>query len=95
MPYIAPERREALANRLTFPRNQGELAFQLALDVDEYFADKEVTFTTLSEAVVALESVKFEIMRRFLAGYEGFKREENGEVFFNLNRPDGSIVDRP
>lgn len=94
MPYIEDERRELLARHVAIPRNQGELAFQLALSTDDYFIDKEITFTSMSEALAALESVKFELQRRFLAPYEDGKREENGDVFFNLCRPDGSIPDK-
>lgn len=87
MPYIADAtRRNLLAARIAIPSDRAELAFTIATAVDDYFIGKAVSFSTLSDALAALQSVHGEVERRFLFTYEDRKLDENGEVFHNLAR---------
>lgn len=82
MPYIAPERREALstiANEL--PQNAGELNFVLFRSALDYIETKGgVNYQVLNDIVGALDGAKAELQRRVVAPYEDIKIRENGDI---------------
>lgn len=79
MPYITPERRQALDEGEEIESigevNYGITRFILsALGPDPDYA----TYNTM---IGVLESVKLELYRRMVAPYEDAKGEENGDVY--------------
>jgi hypothetical protein len=81
MPYITPERREAILAGAK-PRDAGELNFAVTVLVDKYLKDKgEIRYSHLNEVIGALDCAKLELYRRVAAPYEDKKIAENGDVY--------------
>lgn len=81
MPYIEPERREAILKGAK-PRDAGELNFAITILVDNYLKDKgEIRYAHLNEVIGAMDCAKLELYRRVAAPYEDKKIEENGDVY--------------
>lgn len=80
MPYIHKDRRQEL-DKGQPAEAPGDLAYLVATLVDDYIADNGKSFQSFSEAVAALEQVKFELNRRVIAKYEDGKLLDNGDVW--------------
>jgi hypothetical protein len=86
MPYITQERREWLQNApmeeiATQELTAGDLNYLITTLVDEWIADKGLSYSTINEAVGVLECAKLELYRRVAALYEHQKLEQNGDVY--------------
>ncbi len=81
MPYIEQKERVQLLDR--DPRDVGELAYELAEDVEIYLTTRKggIRFTDLAHVVGALDLVKLEFYHRIVAPYEKNKMRENGDVW--------------
>jgi hypothetical protein len=81
MPYITPERREAILAGAK-PQDSGELNFAITTLVDRYLEDKGgIRYAHLNEVIGALDCAKLELYRRVAAPYEDEKIAENGDVY--------------
>jgi len=81
MPYIKPERREAILAGAK-PQDAGELNFAISILVDNYLKDKgDIRYARINEVVGAMDCAKLELYRRIAAPYEDLKIEENGDVY--------------
>lgn len=85
MPYIPEQLRYALdpTDVPSIASTPGELNFQLTRLVDGYITAHGKNYTSISEAVSALECAKLELYRRVAAPYEDEKIKENGDVYTN------------
>ena len=78
MPYITPERREAILAGAK-PQDSGELNFAITVVVDSYLKDKgEIRYAHLNEVIGAIDCAKLELYRRVAAPYEDKKIAEHG-----------------
>lgn len=76
MPYITPERREAILAGAK-PQDPGELNFAITTLVDSYLQDKGgIRYGHLNEVIGALDCAKLELYRRVAAPYEDKKNRE-------------------
>ena len=81
MPYIKPEKREAILAGAK-PQDPGELNFAITVLVDRYLEDKgEIRYAHLNEVIGVLDCAKLELYRRVAAPYEDKKIAENGDVY--------------
>lgn len=80
MPYLSQAVRESL-NDGRKANNGGELNFQISKLVNDFIAMRGLSYSTINEAVGALECAKLEAYRRVAAGYEDKKVIDNGEVY--------------
>lgn len=81
MPYIAKERRSALAHGDS-PKTAGELNFVITDKVMSYVkAQGLISYATLNEVLGVLEAAKQEFYRRVVAPHEEEKCKENGDVY--------------
>ena len=86
MPYIGPDRREALeecrvdtvGRGLSSP---GELNFVLTTIVDQYLRRQTFGYAALNEVIGVLECAKLEFYRRMAVPYEDAMRDVNGDVY--------------
>jgi hypothetical protein len=87
MPYIKPERREAILAGAK-PLDAGELNFAITALVDSYLQDKGgIRYGHLNEVIGALDCAKLELYRRIAAPYEDKKLAENGDVYRSDKKP--------
>ena len=84
MPYILAEARPRLTRDLPCPETAGELNFVITSLVDEYVAEKGLSYAILNEVVGVLECAKAEFYRRVVAPYEDTKIQANGDVYTQL-----------
>lgn len=85
MPYIAPDRRQALAEGSPI-KTPGELNYVITKRINQYLKDqtlyyKELSYVDLNDIIGALESAKLEFYRRVVVPYEEKKIVENGDVY--------------
>jgi len=86
MPYITPERREAILAGAK-PQDPGELNFAITSLVDSYLQDQGgIRYAQLNEVIGALDCAKLELYRRIAAPYEDKKIAENGDVYRSNER---------
>jgi len=81
MPYIKPERREALATDYAAPINAGELTYQIQQLLKEYIELKGLRYAILAECLGSLEGAKIDLTERVLKPYEMQKCLDNGDVW--------------
>lgn len=87
MPYITPERREAILAGAK-PQDPGELNYAITVLVDNYLKDKgEIRYAHLNEVIGAIDCAKLELYRRIAAPYEEKKIAENGDVYRSDKSP--------
>ena len=79
MPYIKGEDKKDV--RVNGPSTAGELNFALSQNVNDFLQTSQFNYQAFNDVIGALENLKFEIQRRFLAPYEDKKIEENGDAF--------------
>ena len=84
MPYITKERRAAVDE--WGPSEPGDLAYILAKQIDSYLATRGISYSEYASTIGVLETLKLEIVQRFLGPYEAVKLEENGEVFYGVTK---------
>lgn len=82
MPYIHANNRKGLSFNPT-PTTPGELNYLLTLAVQRYIETSEdgLCYTTINDAIGALECCKQELYRRVATPYEEIKIKANGDVF--------------
>lgn len=85
MPYISKAVKASLKDGRK-PTVAGELNFTITTAVDSYLVTRGVSYTSINEAIGALECAKLELYRRVAAPYEELKRAENGEVYVSVSR---------
>lgn len=90
MPYIPEEARDELIER--YPEEPGELAYAIAVAVDQYvqwiesqkavrgFHPNTLSYAERSQLIGTLDTVVHELKRRLMDGYETRKRAANGDV---------------
>ena len=59
----------------------GELNYQFSKLLNDFVVAKGLSYSTINEAMGALESCKLEFYRRVASPYEDKKCIENGEVY--------------
>ncbi len=79
MPYIKDEDKVEVKNH--GPSNAGELNFALSQSVNDFLQTSPFNYQAFNDVIGALENLKFEVQRRFLAPYEDRKIDLNGDVF--------------
>lgn len=80
MPYIEKGIRASLDDGRKALK-PGELNYQISQLLNSYFAMRSLSYTSLNEAIGALECAKLELYRRIAAPYEDKKLGQNGEVY--------------
>ena len=85
MPYIKMSDRERLENlvkemSLTEIRTAGGLNYLTTRLIHAFLDQKGESYQTYNDILGALEGVKFELQRRYLAPYENNKITENGDL---------------
>jgi len=80
MPYVSENVRHLLDNgrKATIA---GELNYQISKLVNDFFAMKGLSYSTINDAIGALECAKLELYRRIASPYEDKKMAANGEVY--------------
>lgn len=81
MPYLLKEDRDNLDIRGLKARKGGELNYQISKLLNDFVVMKGLSYSTINEAMGAIESAKLEFYRRVAAPYEDKKCIENGEVY--------------
>lgn len=94
MPYISSQRRRTIQKgmngdgRGVVPGDglltPGELTYVLQQVVKNYITDRDLSYTTLVEAMGALEGCRADFVNRVLIPFEEGKRVENGDVWGSL-----------
>ena len=82
MPYITPERREAI-QKGELPQNAGELNYLFSIISNDYIRRKSKSYQIFNDIIGALEGAKLELYRVVCSRYEDLKREVNGDVYTN------------
>lgn len=80
MPYIEQGIRASLDDGRKAQKG-GELNYQISKLLNDFCAMKGLSYTTVNEAVGALECAKLEFYRKVAAEYEDKKEIENGTVW--------------
>lgn len=80
MPYIPFSKRRDLNTRRV-PSSSGELNFVFTIAIVKYLNQVGESYTTINEAIGALECAKLELYRRIAVPYEKLKIDENGDVY--------------
>jgi len=86
MPYITPERRQALAGQTAAGESvrtetAGELNYALTNLCVNHIMEQGLSYAAINEVVGALECAKLELYRRMAVPYENAKLSENGDVY--------------
>jgi len=85
MPYIEPDDRVYLDQRVTFTNNAiqtpGELNYAITKLLDHYIHSHGLSYTNINEAIGVLECAKMELYRRIAVPYEDIKMQQNGDVY--------------
>lgn len=84
MPYVENGVRASLEEGRV-PTKAGELNYLITRLVDSFIMGKGLSYSSINEAMGALECAKLELYRRIAAPYENQKARENGEVYVSLN----------
>jgi hypothetical protein len=80
VPYIKPERRDALKWPLPTPKTAGELNY-LFTELILRFLGPDPNYQSYNDVIGALECCKFELYRRRVVDYEYEKIQTNGDVY--------------
>ena len=81
MPYIKPERRDALLKNGHDMQGAGELNYILTRILNRYIEHRGMSYQTLNDIIGALEGAKLEFYSRVVRHYEDKKISENGDVY--------------
>ena len=81
MPYISPERRDALLKNGHDMNGAGELNYILTRILMRYIEHRGVSYQTYNDILGALEGAKLEFYARVVRPYEDKKITENGDVY--------------
>lgn len=82
MPYIPAGRRTLVEPEPCFwPSTPGELNFAITMLLRGYLSRQGMGYSTINDALGALEGAKLEFYRRVAASYEDQKIIENGDVY--------------
>jgi hypothetical protein len=83
MPYINDTfaARNMLRDRETTPGKAGELNFVFTAAINDFLVLQGLSYSTINEAIGALECAKMELYRRIAVPYEDSKIAENGDVY--------------
>lgn len=81
MPYIKPDRRDAIVLDREVPRTTGELNYAFTDLILDYLSQHQLSYQTYNDVLGALEGAKLEFYRRIVAPYEDEKIKENGDVY--------------
>lgn len=92
MPYIRPDRRPKIDNKVSalaraleeLGSDKGDLNYAITRLVVEHMKRVGVRYSSLSDATGVLNDVKAEFERRIVALYEDEKISENGDVYEDL-----------
>jgi hypothetical protein len=80
MPYLAPGIKASLDQGRKI-NNGGELNYTITKLLIKFVLNRGLSYSTINEAMGALESCKLEFYRRVAAPYENGKALSNGDVF--------------
>lgn len=80
MPYLEQAIRASLDDGRK-PLKGGELNYLISKMLNEFMANRGVSYTVMNEALGALEAAKLEFYRRVAGPYEDQKARANGEVY--------------
>ena len=91
MPYIKPEVRDLLDNKLNKLGNQidneGELNYCITYLCLKYIQTHNISYSVYNSIIGVLECSKLEIYKRHVSLYEDIKKVENGDVIIGpLNK---------
>jgi hypothetical protein len=81
MPYISPERRQAMNGEHAVPETPGELNYAVSMLLHTYRLSLGTSYQTINDCLGALEGAKLEFYRRVVAPYEDGKILKNGDVY--------------
>lgn len=82
MPYIKQDVRDEL-DAGGLPLNSGELNYRITKLLANYFNQNGLSYSSINDAIGALEGAKLELYRRIAVPYENSKLAENGDVYDN------------
>lgn len=80
MPYLNSGVRSSLDNGRKATVG-GELNYQFSKLVNDFIANRGLSYSVINELIGALECAKLEVYRRVAAPYEDKKALANGEVY--------------
>ena len=86
MPYIKPEQRQLVGDRLSVsglnfvPETAGELNYVITVFIDNYIRSQGENYANYNAMIGALECCKQEYYRTIVGLYEDQKIDENGDV---------------
>lgn len=80
MPYLEKAVRASMDEGRA-PTKGGELNYLITKLVDSFLMGKGLSYSSINEAMGALECAKLELYRCIAAPYEDHKARENGEVY--------------
>lgn len=80
MPYIESGIRESL-NQGRKATKGGELNYQISKLISDFVAMKGLSYSTINEAIGALECAKLEAYEKVARSYEDAKEVQNGSVW--------------
>lgn len=83
MPYIRDVlgTRDSLIDGEMLPGSAGDLNFLFTHHINAFLTGVGLNYSTINEAIGALECAKLELYRRVAAPYENTKIAENGDVY--------------
>jgi len=81
MPYIKPERRNAINSGTIMPHTAGDLNYIVTRFINHYLGYVGISYEEINRVIGVLECAKLELYRRIAAPYEDIKLEENGDVY--------------
>lgn len=82
MPYIKPEIRDIIEDKLYTPMSAGELNYLITKQCLRYLQSKPLSYALINDVIGALECAKQEFYRRIALPYEIEKIKENGDVYY-------------
>lgn len=82
MPYIPPERRDAIGLSVKeIPQDEGELNWAISWLLNRYMLQHGLRYPRMGDCTAACENAAHEFRRRVMDGYEDHKIAENGDVY--------------
>jgi hypothetical protein len=67
------------------PTTPGDLNYLFSIIVNEYLEKRGLSYQIINDVVGALEGAKLEFYNRIAVPYEQKKREENGDVYTEMD----------
>lgn len=80
MPYLEKAIRASLNDGRKATKG-GELNYQISKLLNDFVAMKQLNYSTINEAIGALECAKLEFYARVARPYEELKAKANGEIY--------------